>query len=75
MIDWPGAVPMGEPLWSQRYNPCKGCPDRYPACSGKCEKPGFLAWKAEQEKIKQARAKYDETTSYTVDQVLKNRRT
>ena len=35
---------MGKPLWNDRYNPCKGCPDRYPACSGKCEKPEFLAF-------------------------------
>ena len=38
--------------------PCHGCPDRYPACSGHCEKPEYLEWQAEQEKIRQNRKKY-----------------
>lgn len=49
---------MTETIRNQRYNPCKGCPDRYPACSGHCQKPAFLEWKAEQEKIRQARKAY-----------------
>lgn len=39
-------------------NPCDGCQDRVPACSGHCAKPAFLKWKAEQELIRQNRAKY-----------------
>lgn len=39
-------------------NPCDGCTDRYPACSGHCTKPAFLKWRAEQELIRQNRAKY-----------------
>lgn len=39
-------------------NPCKGCPDRYPACSGHCTKPDYIAYRTEQEKIKTARKKY-----------------
>lgn len=50
---------MTETLSSNRYNPCKGCPDRYPACSAKCKKPEFLEWQAEQEKIRQNRNKYN----------------
>lgn len=43
---------------NDRYNPCHKCPDRYPACSGHCQKPEFLEWKAEQEKIRKARKDY-----------------
>lgn len=50
---------MTETLSSARYNPCKGCPDRYPGCSGKCKKPEFLEWKQEQEKIRQNRKRYN----------------
>ena len=39
-------------------SPCKDCHDRYPACSGHCEKPEYLEWKAEQEIIRQNRKKY-----------------
>jgi len=50
---------MTETLSSARYNPCKGCPDRQPACSAHCEKPEFLEWQAEQEKIRQNRKRYN----------------
>ena len=50
---------MTETLSSSRYNPCKGCPDRVPACSDHCKKPEFLAWKEEQEKIRQNRNAYN----------------
>jgi hypothetical protein len=43
---------------SKRPIPCKDCPDRYLACSDHCQKPVYLAWKAEREKIKQARRDY-----------------
>jgi endogenous inhibitor of DNA gyrase (YacG/DUF329 family) len=59
---------------ANRFNPCKGCADRYPACSGKCKKPEFLAWKSEQEKIRANRAKYQVMDGYTVDQIHKSRR-
>lgn len=49
---------MTETLTSNRYNPCKGCPDRYTACSDHCQKPEFLAWKAEQKKIRDAKQAY-----------------
>jgi hypothetical protein len=43
---------------SRGGKPCKGCPDRYPACSGHCQKPEFLAHQAEQERIKAAKKAY-----------------
>lgn len=46
---------MTETLSSNRYNPCKGCPDRYPACSAHCKKPEYLDWKEEQAAIKRNR--------------------
>ena len=49
---------MTETLNSQRYNPCKGCPDRYYACSDHCQKPEYLAWKEEQARIKKAKDNY-----------------
>lgn len=49
---------MTETLFSNRPNPCKGCGDRYPACSGHCQKPEYIAHKAEQEKIRKARRAY-----------------
>ena len=39
--------------------PCHGCPDRYPACSGHCEKPEYLAWRAELKRVKKNRRKYE----------------
>lgn len=39
-------------------NPCKGCTKRYPACSDHCTEPEYLAWKARQARIKEARKKY-----------------
>lgn len=61
-------------LKSGRKNPCWGCPDRYSACSDHCRKPDFLKWKAEQAKIREARRKFDNTTSYTVDQIARSRK-
>lgn len=49
---------MTETIRNNRYNPCRGCPDRYTACSDHCQKPEYLAWKAEQKKIRDARAAY-----------------
>ena len=57
-----------------RSNPCKDCPDRYIACSDHCQKPEFLAWKAEQETIRRNRGKYYETVSYSVDEIRKTRK-
>lgn len=45
-------------ITSERYNPCKGCPDRYRACSDHCKKPEYLKWKAEQETIRKNRKNY-----------------
>lgn len=49
---------MTETIINQRFNPCKGCPDRYPGCSDHCRKPQKLAWEAEQVRIRENRKKY-----------------
>ena len=49
---------MTETICNHRYTPCKGCPDRYPACPDHCQKPEYLAWKEEQAKIRKARQAY-----------------
>ena len=49
---------MTETIINQRFNPCKGCPDRYPGCSDRCRKPQKLAWEAEQVRIRENRKKY-----------------
>lgn len=35
--------------------PCKNCPDHRQPCSDRCQKPEYLAWKQENEKIDAAR--------------------
>lgn len=52
---------MIDTIRNQRYNPCKGCPDRYPACSARCRKPEYLKWQSEQETIRKNRAAYWES--------------
>lgn len=49
---------MNGPLHNGRYSPCKGCEDRYPACSGHCQKPEFIKWQKEQEIIRENRRNY-----------------
>lgn len=49
---------MTETIRNQRPTPCKGCPDRYTACSDHCKKPEYLAWREEQEKIRKAKKAY-----------------
>lgn len=49
---------MTETIFGERYNPCKGCPDRDPGCWGSCTKEPYLKWKAEQELIRQNRKNY-----------------
>ena len=49
---------MREEFHDRSNNPCHGCPDRYPACSGHCTKPAFLRWQEDQKKIREARAAY-----------------
>ena len=54
--------------------PCYECPDRFPGCSDSCRKPTFLAQRERERVIRENRRKYNETTSYTVDQIRRNRR-
>lgn len=49
---------MNGALQNERYNPCHGCPDRYPACSDRCQKPAYQKWKQEQQTIRENRQKY-----------------
>lgn len=51
---------MTETIFKGRKCPCHGCPYRYTACSDHCTRPEFLAWKAEQEKIRKNRAAYSQ---------------
>ena len=48
-------------ITSERKNPCKGCPDRYTACSDHCKKDAFLKWKAEQDLIRKNRRAYNDS--------------
>ena len=54
--------------------PCKGCPERYTACSDHCQLPEFLAWKENMETIRRNRSKGITLDGYQVDQIRKNRR-
>ena len=49
---------MTKTIGNQRPSPCQGCSDRYPACSDHCQKPEYLANKAEKEKIREHRKNY-----------------
>ena len=49
---------MTETVFSKRRGPCKDCPDRYFACSDHCRKPDFLAWKQEQNTIRENKRNY-----------------
>lgn len=49
---------MSRPFPNNRYNPCKGCLDIYPACSDHCRKPERLKWLQEQETIRQNKKNY-----------------
>lgn len=49
---------MIKTIRNDRSVPCKGCPDRYIACSDHCRKPEYLAWKEEQAKIRKAKQDY-----------------
>lgn len=59
--------------WSINYNgfPCKDCPDRYPACSAKCER--YKAARAKYDELKHAADLKNHSGLYTQDAILKNR--
>ena len=54
--------------------PCKGCPDRYTACSDYCKKPEYLMWRKELETVRHNRQKDRSVNSYQADEIWKNRR-
>lgn len=43
---------------NRKASPCRGCPDRFPACSDHCRKPEYLAYREEQARIKAAKEAY-----------------
>ena len=48
-----------DPYRNKRPHPCsKDCSGRQIACQDHCQRPEYLAWKAEQEKIREARRNY-----------------
>lgn len=57
-----------------RHAPCKGCPDRYPACSDHYQKPEFLAFRADRARIRETQRRESELLSYTLGEIRKNRR-
>lgn len=65
---------MRDPMRSGRKNPCYNCPDHKQPCSDHCKKPEFLAWKAEQEKIRKNQQAYNGMNDYVFRQSEKNRR-
>ena len=59
--------------WSINSNifPCKDCPDRYPACSAKCER--YKAARAKYDALKKARDDKHNSGLYTMESILRNR--
>lgn len=59
--------------WSINYTifPCKDCPDRYPACSAKCER--YKAARAEYDRCKKARDDKHNANIYTMESIIKRR--
>ena len=55
-------------------NPCMSCPDRHQSCSDHCQKPEYLAYKAEQETIRRNRTAYNSMNDYVFHQSERNRR-
>ena len=54
--------------------PCKGCPDRYTACSDHCQKPEFLKWREQLATVRTNRQAGRLIDSYQADEIRKNRR-
>ena len=65
---------MSWTIRSERPNPCKNCPDRYPACSDHCKKPEYRKWRAELELIRKREREYSDLWGYTAKEIRKNRR-
>jgi hypothetical protein len=49
---------MSEPMPNRNKPPCKGCELRERGCHDRCQLPAYLAWKAENEKIKKNKDAY-----------------
>jgi hypothetical protein len=60
-------------------SPCRGCQERFEACSGRCPKDkrgefGYNAWKAEVERVKEVRNEYAKTRYEDITRDLRNNR-
>jgi hypothetical protein len=60
-------------------SPCKGCPERFTACSDRCPKDergeyGYKAWKAKVERVKEVRNEYAKTRYEDITRDLRNNR-
>lgn len=60
-------------MMPNRKAPCKGCQDRYPGCSDRCEKEEFLDWKEEQRVIREARKRESESIVIAYESVSRER--
>ena len=56
---------MSEPMPNRNKPPCKGCEQRQCGCHDRCQRPEYLAWKAENEKIRLARSAYQKPSWIT----------
>ena len=52
-----------------KIGPCKGCPDRKPACHDKCEK--FIEYREYLDRINQKRHEADTARSYIWDGIIR----
>lgn len=58
--------------------PCYHCTDRYPGCSGACEKPEYLEYKRKEKVKREAIREFNQRNkaldTYTVEQRQKSKR-
>lgn len=53
-------------------SPCKDCAERHTACHDHCQR--YKDWKAEMEKVKEARAKYLDTKDQEWQSLIRRRK-
>lgn len=67
-------ITVAEQKRDVKNKPCYGCSDRHIACSDHCQKPEFIAWKEEQDRIREAKRLESAIWGYTANEIRKNRR-
>lgn len=59
-------------------SPCYQCPDRFPGCSGSCQKPEYIEEQRKKREVKERilkeKVKDGKLTKYAVDVALKNKK-